>query len=175
MTAPSAVELAREGLGLEERSVTADSITDEQIEPKEMSYQDRSEFTRLKHADVAQGKRIAELLGRLEQVEARKPPGFVATCDHAVLCDRGKLRGDLSETQRDLCETTLEVDRLRGRLEKVEQVVEAAREWVDSQCSRLADCDGQVGQHDVQCAKTTAEANLYGTITALDAVAGEGE
>jgi len=39
------------------------------IEPKEMSYQDRSEFTRLKHADVAQGKRVAELLGRLEQVQ----------------------------------------------------------------------------------------------------------
>ncbi len=60
------------------------------------------------------------------------------------------------------------------RLAAADAVVTAAREWADSQCSRLADCDGQIGQHDVLCAKTTAEANLYGVTAALDAAGMEG-
>jgi len=147
-----------------------------QIEPKEMSYQDRSEFTRLKHADVAQSKRVAELLGRLEQVEARKPPGFVVTCDHAALCDRGQLRAELNETQRDLCETTLEVDRLRGKVERAERAVEAAREVRETDKVWMAAGAPEYGE--LANAAATAHVRLEAAldaITALDAVVGEGE
>ena len=37
--------------------------------PREMSYDDWSEFNRLKSADVAQGKRIAELIAEVASIE----------------------------------------------------------------------------------------------------------
>jgi hypothetical protein len=52
-----------ESLSLENSTLRAR----EQNAPKEKSYQDRSEFERLKHADVSQGKRIAELLAKCER------------------------------------------------------------------------------------------------------------
>lgn len=40
------------------------------LQPREMNYQDRSEFERLKRADVEQGRRIAELLAERDALKA---------------------------------------------------------------------------------------------------------
>jgi hypothetical protein len=40
------------------------------LQPKEMSYADRSEFERLKRADIDQGKCVAELIAKIERLRA---------------------------------------------------------------------------------------------------------
>ncbi len=69
------------------------------LAPKEMSYDDRSEFDRLKHSDVAQGKRIADLIA-----------------------ERDRLRSDLSAA-------LVSVDAMAKRLEQLQPIVSVLGDW----------------------------------------------
>ncbi len=55
-----------------------------------MSYQDHSEFERLKHADVSQGKRVAALLARVAELEQ----GLREACELTVSVAADSWRDD---------------------------------------------------------------------------------
>ena len=82
-------QCAREHKELTERRMNVretPTYVDRMFGPREMSYDDWSEFQRLKSADVAQGKRIAELIAEVEQLKRenerlRDEPDGCGVCD----------------------------------------------------------------------------------------------
>lgn len=72
--------------------------------PRPMSYDDWSEFQRLKHADVEQGRRIAELLGENAQLAAE---------NRALRTEAGDLAHDLRNARLEIEELKAANERLR--------------------------------------------------------------
>lgn len=95
------------------------------LEPAGMSYQDRSEFERLKHADVEQGKRIAELLAERDAQAAIVQTArewAAATCESRGYCDQcNDYCGDcISPGHETNCPVYVAEERLRAAVRGAE-------------------------------------------------------